>query len=221
MSQRRPGSSFLDWCSKTDDGAAPAIICSVLLGVSLNGAVAAPRQSQPERSAGVVAHLTDADHSQAIACGRSGEECAIVPYQLCPSETGGRYSAQIATPYSRVAKAAFEAAKSGRGGRGMERGAANRWGTGIYVFPAERSVNADAIQRIEIRREGRVIEPTTSTVAPIALTMPDGSTKQLARGFFSFPPDVFSPNADVTVVFVGVSGTTSCTLQPLLLRRLR
>jgi hypothetical protein len=186
------------------------MIGAALLAASLTCSVAA--QTEGQRVAGILTHLTAADHSQAMACGRSGAECAVVPYQLCPSEIGGRYSAQLATPFSRVAKAAFEGARSGRPVRRMERGAANQWGTGIYVFPAERSVNADAIQRMEIRREGRVIQPLTTTVAPMTATQPHGTAKLLTRGYFGFASEAFAPSADVTIVFIGSSGTTTCTL---------
>ena len=97
----------------------------------------------------------------------------------------------------------------------------NRWGVGIYVFPANGSADADAIQRVELRREGKAIQPKTSTVGPIAAKMPDGSTKQLARGFFSFSGDAFAASSEVTVVFVSASGETTCTLDRTRLKSLR
>ena len=133
---------------------------------------------------GVLSHLTQETVETAAACGRSGAECVVAPYQLCPSETPRRYEAQIATPFSRVAAAAFEAQASGKRFRPIEPAAVNRWGVGIYVFPAERSEAAEAIVRVEIRRDGKVFQPKTTTVGPIATQMPDGSTRQLARGFF-------------------------------------
>jgi hypothetical protein len=104
----------------------------------------------------------------------------------------------------------------------MEPAAVNRWGIGIYVFPAQKSANADAIERVEVRSNGHVIVPLTSTVGPIGTTMSDGSIKQLARGFFSFPPETFSPASDVTVVFVGrASGETTCALDVARLKQVR
>jgi hypothetical protein len=141
-------------------------------------------------------------------------------YELCPGN--GRYDARIATPFSRVAAAAFDAQKSGRQGRSMEPAAVNRWGIGIYVFPAEQSSDADAIERVEVHSNGKTIPPLTSTVGPIGTTMSDGSTRQLARGFFTFPPETFAPGADVTVVFIGrASGETSCALDVARLKLLR
>jgi hypothetical protein len=169
--------------------------------------------------AGLIERLTAETHEQAIACGRLGAECAVVPYALCPSD--GRYSARIATPFSRVASAVLEAIKAGRRPNPMTPGAATHWGVGIFVFPADNSAKADAIQRVEIRREGRIIQPSTSTVGPITVKVGGASTKQLARGFFAFPPDTFSPTANVTVVFAGAAGETTCTLDIAHLRSLR
>jgi hypothetical protein len=103
----------------------------------------------------------------------------------------------------------------------MERVNANRWGTGIYVYPAATSRNADGIQRLELRREGRVIQPLTATVGPITTIAADGSKKQLTRGYFAFPPDAFAPSADLTLVLVGASGETSCVLDSSRLKAIR
>ena len=178
-------------------------------------------QATPTAPSGVIPRLTTETLDQAVACGRSGAECAVTPYLLCP-DANGRYAARIATPFSRVASAVFDAQKSGRQGRPMTPVAVNRWGIGIYVFPAARSANADAIQRLELRREGRVITPLTATVGPIAAQIGDGSTTELARGFFTFPPETFSSSADVTVVFIGrSSGETTCLLERSQLQALR
>jgi hypothetical protein len=167
----------------------------------------------------IIERLTVDTRDQAIACGRAGVECAVTPYALCPSN--GRYAARIATPFSRVASGVFDALKAGHRPNPMTPGAATRWGVGVFVFPAENSANAEAIQRLEIRRDGRVIRPTTSTVGPIAAKGPEGSTKQLARGFFAFSADAFAPSADVTVVFIGPSGETACILDRTRLKTLR
>lgn len=192
---------------------------STVLTAAVVGAACISAQSSPPSAGGIIQRLTMETRDQAMACGRAGVECAVTPYALCPSN--GRYAARIATPYSRVASAVYEALKAGNRPNPMTPGAATRWGVGVFVFPAEDSANAEAIQRLEIRREGHVIRPTTSTVGPIAARMPDGSTKQLARGFFALPLDAFAPSADVTVIFIGLSGETACTLERSRLRALR
>jgi hypothetical protein len=168
---------------------------------------------------GIIERLDAETHAQAVACGRSGPACSVAPYQLCASD--GRYAARIVTPFSRVASGVNDAMMAGRRPNAMTPGAATRWGVGIYVYPAENSEKADAIQRLEIRRDGRTIQPATSTVGPLSVKATDGSTKQLARGFFAFPVDVFAPTADVTVVFVGSAGETTCVLDAARLRALR
>jgi hypothetical protein len=170
---------------------------------------------------GVIVRLTKDTQAQAVRCGQAGAECAVQPYQLCPADRPRRYDARLATPFSRVASAAYDAQRTGKRRRAMELAAANRWGVGIYVVPADRSAEADAIQRVEIRREGKVITPITTTVGPIAATMPNGSTKQLARGFFSFPPDAFSPSADVTVAFISANAEQTCVIDQSRLTSLR
>jgi hypothetical protein len=168
---------------------------------------------------GIIERLTTETHAQAVACGRRGMDCAVTPYELCPAD--GRYAARIATPFSRVALAVFDAVKAGRRPNPMTPGAATRWGVGIFVFPAENSAKADAIQRLEIRREGRAIQPTTSTIGPITVKNADGTSRQLARGFFAFDADAFAATADVTVVFVGASGEATCMLDRTRLSALR
>jgi hypothetical protein len=177
-------------------------------------------QDNPKSESGIIPRLSSEAYEQAKLCGRAGEECAVAPYQVCPSERA-RYSVRVATPFSRVASAVFEGLKSDKPGRGMDRGNANRWGTGIYVLPAERSAGAAGIERLEIRRDGRVIQPLTTTVGPIGVPMPDGSTKQLARGYFAFTPEVFAPSADVTIALTGSSGETKCVVDRSRLAALR
>jgi hypothetical protein len=103
----------------------------------------------------------------------------------------------------------------------MEEIGANGWGAGIYVSPAQSYEKAESIQRIAIRRAGRTIEPTTSTFAPITLKGPAGVTKQVSKGFFAFPMDVFSPAADITIVFEGPFGEATCSLDRRRLSSLR
>jgi hypothetical protein len=103
----------------------------------------------------------------------------------------------------------------------MDRGNANRWGTGVYVLPAEHSAAAAGVQRTEIRREGRVIQPLTTTVGPVTVPMADGSSRQLARGYFAFPPDAFAPSDDLKIVFSGSAGETTCVLDRPRLQALR
>ena len=192
----------------------------VSLAIGVFCGIGASARASQDSQGGIIERLTLETHEQAVACGRAGAACAVDPYELCPSRTG-RYSARITTPYSRVASGVLEALKKGRRPRPMTPGLATRWGLGVYVFPAEHSINADAIQRVEIRREGHVFRPTTSTVAPFAAEMPDGSRRQLARGFFAFPFGALSPESDATIVFIGAAGDTACTLTRDALRKLR
>jgi hypothetical protein len=98
---------------------------------------------------------------------------------------------------------------------------ANGWGVGIYVFPAEGSAEADAIQRVELHRKGSIVQPLRSTVAPINVTGAGGSTRELSRGFFAFAPSAFDSVDDITVVFTGRAGESRCTLDRSQLKELR
>jgi hypothetical protein len=159
--------------------------------------------------------LTEETQEEAIACGQSGADCAVKPYLLCPSGID-RYSAWIATPYSRIASSIFNAVERHQRLRTMEPGLANRLGAGVYVSPRAASFDqADSIQRVVIRRGDQIIQPTTTTLAPIAIENAAGDRKQLSRGFFAFPLDAFSPASDITVVLIGPSGESSCSLSRL------
>jgi hypothetical protein len=192
----------------------------ILASVCVAGAVAlTPAQTAPD-PAGLLSRLTVETYDQAEACGRAGAACAVEPYQLCPA-VARQYSVRLATPFSRVAIGVLENLKIGKPGRGMERANANRWGTGIYVLPAERSSAAAGIDSVEIRREALVIQPLTRTVGPIAVTMPDGSSRQLSRGYFSFSPEAFAPGADIVLVLKGTAGEITCAVDRARLRVLR
>jgi len=187
----------------------------VLLTIAVTGLYHVRTEGQSPETA-IIQRLTAETHEEAVACGRRDPDCSVKPYQLCPSD--GRYAARLATPFSRVASAVTET-KSGR--RPMTPGDATRWGVGIYVYPAENSAKPEAIQRVEIRRDGQAIPPTTSTVGPLTVKKSDGSTTQSTRGFFAFPADVFAPTTDVTIVFVGSGSETRCLLETARLRLLR
>jgi hypothetical protein len=171
-------------------------------------------------SEGGIKFLTGDTHEEAVACGRTGPDCAVAPYLLCPMENE-HYSAWIASPFSRVASSVYEAVRRRQRVRPMEENGANGWGVGIYVSPVQNYEKAESIQRLAIRRAGQTVEPTTSTFAPVNVQGPAGTTKQVSKGFFAFPMDVFSPAADITIVFVGPFGEATCTLDRLKLSSLR
>jgi len=167
-----------------------------------------------------IKRITMETRKEAILCGKSGAECAVTPYRLCPSENGP-HSAYVATPFSRVAAAVFEAMKRHARPIPMSPGEANGWGVGIYVFPGEDYDKADSIERVMIRREGETIEPETTTLAPVTLVSRAGAKKEVSKGFFAFPMTAFAPTADMAIVFVGSAGQTICTLDRSRLSMLR
>jgi hypothetical protein len=194
--------------------------CITLICILSAAAASTVFAIQESAGPGIIPRMSADDYERAKACGQAGEHCAVAPYLVCPSENV-RYSIRVATPFSRVAAAVFENLKAGNRGRGMDRGNANRWGTGVYVLPAERSSSAAGIERVEIERDGQTIQPLTTTVGPIAVPMPDGSSRQLARGYFAFPGEAFMPTANVTMVLTSSTGVTTCMIDRDRLRVLR
>jgi hypothetical protein len=176
--------------------------------------------AQEAVSQGGIKFLTERTHAEAVACGRAGADCAVEPYLLCPVENE-RYSAWIASPFSRVASSVYDAIRRRQRVRPMEELGANGWGVGIYVSPAQNYEKAESIKRLAIRRAGKTIEPLTSTLAPVTLRDATGATKQVSKGFFAFPMEIFSPAADITIVFVGPFGEATCTLDRRKLSSLR
>jgi hypothetical protein len=168
---------------------------------------------------GVIEKLTAQTREQAVECGRRGPECAVVPYQLCPSD--GRYAAVLVTPFSRVALAAAEANKAGRPLGRMGPASVNRWGISVHVTPTFGAGYPEPIERMEVRREGKVVQPVKATVGPVTLTSPDGRTQISIRGVFDFPVAAFEPSAAVQLVLVGPSGESRCTVERTKLEALR
>lgn len=154
--------------------------------------------------------LTEEARNEAIACGKAGAECALVPYLLCP--TNPRYSVRLATPYSRVAFSVYEAERTHRRSRPPTRGAANGWGVGLFVSPANDSELADSIEKAFIRRKDETVSPTTTTLAPVIVDRRPGEKVQLSKAFFAFPLEVFKPGSSVAIVLVGPSGETTCVV---------
>jgi hypothetical protein len=169
---------------------------------------------------GIIERLNTDSQAEAVACGRSGAACAKTPYQLCPTDSSP-YSAWLATPFSRVASGVFEAMQRGQRPHTMSPGEANHWGLGIYVSPVDDYRRTGDIRRVLIRRADRAIEPITSTLAPVTISLPDGLTKEVSKGYFAFPFDAFVPDSDLTVVLIGTSGETSCMVSRDRLRALR
>ena len=167
-----------------------------------------------------IALLDDSAYREAIGCGRTGEHCAVTPYALCPS-TLASYTASLATPYSRVAGSVYNAIHARRRVRPMELRPANQWGAGIYVFPATGDGQADSIQRVTLTRGSRVIEPVTTTLAPVTVSGGETPRKELAKGYFAFPMGAFAPGESVTITFTGARGHASCTLDADRLSELR
>lgn len=201
--------------SRTTVATLVATVVACLAATSTSGQVA-PQGG--EESVGI--RLLDAaGKKEAIACGRSGRDCAVTPYLLCPSELRP-YAARIATPFSRVALSVFEAAQSNTRVIPPETGVVNSWGLGIYVLPAEDDDAADAIVTVFLRRGNKIIEPSTATVAPVGGEGRSGA-RSLTKGFFSFPMSTLAPTSDLVVVFVGRHGDSTCPLNQKLLATLR
>src|SRR5262245_20819702 len=91
------------------------------------------RAQAPESAAGI-RFLNKESRREAVACGRSGADCAVKPYRLCPQNQ--RFSAWIATPFSRIAASVFESLEKGERPKPWDAGEANAWGAGIYVYPS-------------------------------------------------------------------------------------
>jgi hypothetical protein len=192
---------------------------SALATLTILGQIVLIGSMRQETSAAGIALLDENTYKQAISCGHSGEDCAVARYQLCPDEIA-QYSARIATPFSRVAYSVFERVSRRQRVRAMELGVANLWGLGIYASPSDNYSAADSIKRVVLKRGGRTVEPTTTTLGPIVVEH-EGQSKELMRGFFAFPIEALSPGSEVTVVFTGTRGDVSCTLSRERLATLR
>lgn len=195
----------------------------IALAVSIcaGGAAGVAAQSEAVPSAGGIARLTAATRQEAVECGNAGAPCALTPYDVCPQEAP-RYSVRLVTPFSRVASAALEAKNNAQPLGRMGPGAVNQWGVALTVAPTPRSAEAEAIRRVEIRRDdGNVIQPKWTTLGPITTMVGDGATRQLSRGFFLFPIETFTPSASLTIVLVGESGETTCRVDQQQLALLR
>jgi hypothetical protein len=193
----------------------------VVLGAigSLLGVTSVIAQSMSVRPAGVTGRLTTELREQAVKCGLAGESCAVQPYKLCADD--GPYIATLITPYSRVALAAMDAERNGQTLRRMGPASVNRWGVAVSVSPSAHSTDPGTIERLEIRRDGRVIQPLKATVGPVTATRSDGTSWPSTRGFFVVPPEAFEPSADIDIRLIGPSGEATCRLNRTRLQALR
>jgi hypothetical protein len=201
----------------------PALLGAVLFLFSSATNVASTRLASPygprQLSEPGIKYLTEEARIEAIACGKAGAECAVIPYLLCPTDP--RYSVRLATPYSRVAFSVYEAERTHRRSRPPTRGGANGWGVGVFVSPASNSEMADSIEKAFIMREDKTIPPTTTTLAPVIVERRPGDKVQLSKAFFAFSPEVFRPGSSLSIVLVGPSGETTCVVDQHHLASLR
>jgi hypothetical protein len=164
-----------------------------------------------------ISRLTREAFREALACGRAGPQCAIAPYQLCPSMKEP-FSAYIATPFSRVASVAYEQTRTSEKLVVMDAGEANAWGTGVYVMPGSHPLTADSIEKAVILQGDEVIQPLTTTIAPSGSS---GANVPLSKAFFAFPMTAFAPTSSITVVLTGKTAEMRCTLDETTLKALR
>jgi hypothetical protein len=190
-------------------------ILAVFAATAFGSGVAA----QASRGEGVIARLTAETKAEAVACGRAGPTCAIAPYELCPRTSG--YRASLVTPFSRVAKAAYDDARGAKPLGRMGPLSVNRWGIAVSVAPAAGTPDPDAIVSVEIRRGGQGIAPQKSTVGPMAVKNAAGSVVSSRRGFFVFPAAALDSSVEIDVVFIGSRGESICHLDQARLRALR
>jgi hypothetical protein len=162
--------------------------------------------------------LTEAAYDEAVACGHAGAHCAVEPYLICAA-ANARFHAYIATPFQRVASSVYEAAGKGSEIKPMSPGEANGWGVGVYVLPGGNPRFADPIVNVAVLREGKRIEPLTTTIAPAMYR--GAASPPLTKGFFAFPPGTFAPGAPVTVVLTGTAGSADCVLDRARLEAMR
>lgn len=195
------------------------IAAGVFVAAGLLWTVTVAAQELVRPSHGGIELLSEKAYDEALACGEKGPDCAVQPYRLCP-DTVHAYEASLATPFSRVASSAAAAKAKGRAINERSWGTANGWGVGIYVSPAPNR-EADAIQRVVLRKDNRTFEPVTTTVAPWPVREADGSERRLTRGFFAFPIEAFAPISATTVVLIGHAGESSCILTSQRLAALR
>ena len=170
------------------------------------------------QGAGGIRRLTLETRDEAIRCGETGLACAIEPYRLCAPE---KYTAWIASPFSRVALSVAESLGRQDRPRPITPGAANGWGVGVYVSPAADFDSAESIKRVVIQRGSSTIEPETATLSPVTVENATGEKKQLLKGFFGFSLEAFAPTADITIVLIGSTGEVRCRLDQEKLSSLR
>jgi hypothetical protein len=82
----------------------------------------------------------------------------------------------------------------------------------LVVEPIGSILEADAVEDVVIKRNGRVLRPLLKTVTPTTFRTAMGATRQLTVGRFTFDFSVFEPSTDIEIVMIGKAENTTCTI---------
>jgi hypothetical protein len=80
------------------------------------------------------------------------------------------------------------------------------WPCGVNVYVLPTQIGSPDIERIVVRRDGGIIEPTADLLIAQAMTTRAGMTRTVHRGTVCFPPSAFAPGSTVDVIAIPVTG---------------
>ena len=147
------------------------------------------------------------------------------PYPLVPPEGGSiperPFEFIIETPYSRAVTIARGAALKFVEPKFPTLAVLNAGRVTVLVKAGPVVTTADAIMKVVIKRDGIVIRPLKTTIAPTVVETLMGVKKASAVGTFTFDYATFDPSTAITIAMVGRKGNFEWTMPPEELKQLK
>jgi hypothetical protein len=80
------------------------------------------------------------------------------------------------------------------------------WGHEIVVLVLPRTIEAPDIEKVVVMRDGSIVTPVQSTLAPATLTTAMGASVVVHQGVLTYPLPAFDPGGSVVVTAIPATG---------------
>jgi hypothetical protein len=80
------------------------------------------------------------------------------------------------------------------------------WSHDVVVLVLPTTIEAPDIEKVVLMRDGSIVSPVQSTLAPATLTTAMGASVVVHRGAITYPLSAFDPGASVVLTAIPATG---------------
>jgi hypothetical protein len=81
------------------------------------------------------------------------------------------------------------------------------WSAGVTVSVTPTQIDCPNIRRVELRRNGTLVEPLSNFLSPIPMSTAGGVTRTVGRGPVRYPREAFDPLGDPVIIITAIPET--------------